>query len=142
LFDRDGIAVREMKVVEKGVLCDYYISHYMSKKMGVEMTRGITTVLDFEHGVCDTAGLIAKMGTGVLVTGFNGGNCNGTTGDFSYGIEGYWVENGVIVKPISEMLMTGNMLELWMNLVDTSNDPMRYSAWNVPSLLFTDVVVN
>ena len=37
LFDRDGIAVREMKVVEKGVLCDYYISHYMSKKMGVEM---------------------------------------------------------------------------------------------------------
>jgi PmbA protein len=142
LFDRDGIAVREMKVVEKGVLCDYYISHYMSKKMGVEMTRGITTVLDFEHGVCDTAGLIAKMGTGVLVTGFNGGNCNGTTGDFSYGIEGYWVENGVIVRPISEMLMTGNMLELWMNLVDTSNDPMGYSAWNVPSLLFTDVVVN
>ena len=52
------------------------------------------------------------------------------------------MEKGVIVSPISEMLMTGNMLELWMNLVDTSNDPLDYSAWKVPSLLFTDVVVN
>lgn len=142
LFDLDGVALKKMNVVENGVLCDYYISHYMSKKMGVGMTRGITTVLDFEHGVCDTAGLLAKMGSGVLITGFNGGNCNGTTGDFSYGIEGFVVENGVITKPISEMLMTGNMLDLWERLIDTSNDPMWYSAWNVPSLLFADVVLN
>ena len=59
-----------------------------------------------------------------------------------YGIEGFWVEKGVIVKPVSGMLMTGNMLELWNNLVDTSNDPLVYTTRKVPSLMFVDVVVN
>ncbi len=142
LFDNEGIAVVGMPIVEGGVLKNYYISNYMSKKMGVEMTQGSSTILDFGIGDCNSAELIRKMGVGIYITGFNGGNCNGTTGDFSYGIEGYWVENGVIVKPIREMLMTGNMLELWNNLVDTSNDPLGYTAWKVPSLLFEEVTLN
>ena len=142
LFDNEGIALKGMPIVENGVLKNYYISNYMSKKMGVEMTQGGTSILDFGLGDSDTAGLVRNLSRGLYITGFNGGNCNGTTGDFSYGIEGYWVEKGVIVRPISEMLMTGNMLELWMNLVDTSNDPLDYSAWKVPSLLFAGVVVN
>ena len=48
----------------------------------------------------------------------------------------------MIVKPVSGMLMTGNMLELWNNLVDTSNDPLGYTPRKVPSLMFADVVVN
>ena len=142
LFDNEGIAVVGMPIIEDGVLKNYYISNYMSKKMGVEMTQGTSTILDFALGDCDTARLIRNMGRGLYVTGFNGGNCNGTTGDFSFGIEGYWVENGVIVKPVSEMLITGNMLTLWSNLVDMSNDPLGYTAWKLPSLLFADVVVN
>ncbi len=142
LFDNEGIAVVGMPIVEGGVLKNYYISNYMSKKMGVKMTQGISTILDFALGCYDTAELIRCMGNGMYITDFNGGNCNGTTGDFSYGIEGFWVENGVIVKPVSGMLMTGNMLELWNNLVDTSNDPLGYTPRKVPSLMFADVVVN
>ena len=48
----------------------------------------------------------------------------------------------MIVKPVSEMLITGNMLTLWGNLVDMSNDPLGYTAWKLPSLLFAGVVVN
>ena len=106
------------------------------------MTQGGTTIVDFGLGESDTAGLLRNLARGLYITGFNGGNCNGTTGDFSYGIEGYWVENGVIVKPVSEMLMTGNMLELWNNFVDSSNDPLGYTAWKLPSLLFERVVCN
>ena len=142
LFDNEGIAVERLPIVENGVLKNYYISNYMSKKMGEPMTQGGTTIVDFGLGESDTAELVRNLIRGLYITGFNGGNCNGTTGDFSYGIEGYWVENGVIVKPVSEMLMTGNMLKLWANLVDTSNDPLGYTAWKLPSLLFTDVVVN
>ena len=142
LFDNEGIAVVGMPIVENGVLKNYYISNYMSKKMGEPMTQGGTTIVDFGLGESDTAGFLRNLARGLYITGFNGGNCNGTTGDFSFGIEGYWVENGVIVKPVSEMLMTGNMLKLWANLVDTSNDPLGYTAWKLPSLLFTDVVVN
>ena len=142
LFDNEGIAVERLPIVENGVLKNYYISNYMSKKMGVPMPQGGTTIVDFGLGESDTAGVLRNLARGLYITGFNGGNCNGTTGDFSFGIEGYWVENGVIVKPVSEMLMTGNMLKLWANLVDTSNDPLGYTAWKLPSLLFTDVVVN
>ncbi|MBR6520643.1 MAG: TldD/PmbA family protein, partial [Paludibacteraceae bacterium] len=142
LFDNEGIALLGMPIVEGGVLKNYYISNYMSKKMGVPMTQGGTTIVDFGLGESDTAGLLRNLARGLYITGFNGGNCNGTTGDFSYGIEGYWVENGVIVKPVSEMLMTGNMLELWNNFVDSSNDPLGYTAWKLPSLLFERVVCN
>lgn len=142
LFDNEGIAVVGMPIVEGGVLKNYYISNYMSKKMGVPMTQGGSTILEFGLGENDTAEMIRKLGRGVYITGFNGGNCNGTTGDFSFGIEGYWVENGVIIKPISEMLMTGNMLTLWGNLVDMSNDPLGYTAWKLPSLMFMDITIN
>ena len=142
LFDNEGIAVVGMPIIENGVLRNYYISNYMSKKMDVPMTQANPTILDFALGDTDTAGLIRNLGRGIYVTGFNGGNCNGTTGDFSFGIEGFWVENGVIVKPVSEMLITGDMLTLWSNLVDTSNDPLDYSAWKQPSLMFSAVVVN
>jgi PmbA protein len=142
LFDNEGIAVVGMPIVENGVLMNYYISNYMSKKMGVEMTQANPTIVDFALGDTDTAGLIRNLARGLYITGFNGGNCNGTTGDFSFGIEGFWVENGVIVKPVSEMLITGDMLTLWGNLVETSNDPLGYTAWKLPSLLFTAVVVN
>ncbi len=142
LFDNEGIAVMGMPIIESGVLKNYYISNYMSKKMGVQMTQGTSTILDFAQGDYDTAELIRSMGNGLYITDFNGGNCNGTTGDFSYGIEGFLVKKGLIVKPISGMLMTGNMLELWSNLVDTSNDPLSYTTRKVPSLMFVDVVVN
>lgn len=142
LFDNEGIALLGMPIVEGGVLKNYYISNYMSKKMGVPMTQGSSTIVDFVLGDNDTVGLVRNLNRGLYITGFNGGNCNGTTGDFSYGIEGYWVENGVIVKPVSEMLMTGNMLELWNNFVDSSNDPLGYTAWKMPSLLFANVVLN
>ena len=142
LFDNEGIAVERLPIVENGVLKNYYISNYMSKKMGMPMTQGGTTIVDFGLGESDTAGLLRNLARGLYITGFNGGNCNGTTGDFSFGIEGYWVENGVVVKPVSGMLMTGNMLTLWSNLVDMSNDPLGYTAWKLPSLLFAEVVVN
>ncbi|HKL33902.1 MAG TPA: metallopeptidase TldD-related protein, partial [Tangfeifania sp.] len=126
-------------VFEKGVLENYYIDTYYGKKLEMEPTSGSSTNLVFETGVKDLDGLIASVDKGILVTGFNGGNCNGTSGDFSYGIEGFLVENGELVQPISEMNITGNMKELWSNIVETGNDVNRNSAWLVPSILFEGV---
>ena len=70
------------------------------------------------------------------MTGFNGGNCNSTTGYFSYGIERFLIEGGKMVQPISEMNVTGNMLKLWNQLVEVGNDPRQSSSWRIPSLHF------
>ena len=90
-------------------------------------------------GSKDTEGLIAQVNKGILVTGFNGGNCNSTTGDFSYGVEGFLIENGQLKQPISEMNVTGNMIKLWNQLVEAGNDPRKNSSWRIPGLLFEGI---
>ena len=90
-------------------------------------------------GTKDMNGLVASVDKGVLVTGFNGGNCNTTTGDFSYGIEGFLIEKGQLTQPVNEMNITGNMLTLWSSLAETGNDPRFSSSWRIPSLLFDGV---
>ncbi|MDT8400517.1 MAG: TldD/PmbA family protein [Bacteroidales bacterium] len=138
-FDNEGLALKKRTIIEKGVLKNYYIDTYYGKKLGMEPTSGITTNLVFEPGDKNLEEMIASLDRGILVTGFNGGNCNGSTGDFSYGIEGFLIEKGKIVKPVSEMNITGNMLDLYKNLAEVGNDVYEDAAWRTPSLLFNNV---
>ena len=138
-FDREGIAVVKRNVFEKGVLNTYYIDSYIANKLHVAPTTGSASLLGFEMGAYGQQELLSKMGKGIFVTGFNGGNCNSSTGNFSYGIEGFWVENGELQQPISEMNITGSMLGLWSGLAEVGNDPMKASTWQMPTLLFDGV---
>lgn len=138
-FDGEGIATIKRTVFEKGILKTYYIDTYYSKKLNMEATSGSTTNLEFETGDKDLQGLIRTMQKGIMVTGFNGGNSNGTTGDFSFGIEGFLVENGEIIQPVSEMNITGNLIDLWSNIGDLGDDINTNSSWLTPSVLFEGV---
>ena len=80
--------------------------------------------------------------SGILVTDFNGGNCNSATGDFSYGVSGFLFENGKITSPIDSMLITGNMTDLWSNLLAAGSDPVPGMSRQVPTLAFRDVTFN
>ncbi len=139
LFDGEGIATQKRPVFENGILRNYYINTYYGKKLGMEPTCGNTNNLIFETGEKDLSGLIEAVDKGILVTGFNGGNCNGSTGDFSYGIEGFLIEKGAIVRPVSEMNITGNMIRLWSHIRETGNDAYRNSSWLTPSILFEGI---
>ncbi len=139
LFDGEGLATKVRPVIEKGVLKTYYIDTYYGKKLQMEPTSGSTTNLVFETGDKDLQGLISSVKKGILVTGFNGGNSNGSTGDFSFGIEGFLIENGEIKQPVSEMNITGNMKELWSGVAETGNDINENSSWLVPSVVFEGV---
>ncbi|MDR0714927.1 MAG: TldD/PmbA family protein [Bacteroidales bacterium] len=139
LFDSEGVATRTRAVIEKGVLKTFFIDTYNASRLKTEPTIGSASVLTFRPGDKDLQGLIAQLKKGILVTGFNGGNSNSATGDFSFGVEGFLIENGQPVKPISEMNVTGNMLTLWASLVETGNDARTGSSWRTPSLLFDSV---
>jgi PmbA protein len=139
LFDGEGLATKKRPVLEKGVLKTYYIDTYYGKKLQMEPTSGSTTNLVFETGDKNLEGLIGGVKKGILVTGFNGGNSNGTTGDFSYGIEGFLIENGTIKQPVSEMNITGNMITLWSNIGEIGNDINESSSWLTPSIIFEGV---
>ena len=138
-FDSEGVATVKRTVIDKGVLRNYYIDTYSGAKMNVEPTVQSPSVLVCELGSKNFDQLLASMDRGIWVTGFNGGNSNSTTGDFSFGIEGFLIEKGKLSKPVNEMNITGNLLTLCKNLIELGNDPRLTSQWRMPSMLFDKV---
>ncbi len=138
-YDYEGVATKKRAIIENGVLQTYFIDTYNAHKMKVAPTISGTSILTFNQGNKDLNGLMGDLKKGILVTGFNGGNSNSSTGDFSFGIDGFLIENGKPTKPISEMNITGNMLSLWERLAAVGNDARTTSSWRTPSLVFDDV---
>ncbi|MFT4071380.1 MAG: TldD/PmbA family protein [Dysgonamonadaceae bacterium] len=138
-YDGEGVATCDRKVIENGVLQTYYIDNYNALKMDIEPTISSPSILQFNLGESNLEGMMRNIQNGIWVSGFNGGNTNSTSGDFSFGIEGFLIQNGKITQPVSEMNITGNLLTLWNNLVEIGNDPRKNSPWKTPSLLFDEV---
>jgi PmbA protein len=139
LFDDEGLASAKRVIVDGGVLQSFYIDNYYGKKLGMKPTSGSTSNVVFKLGNRDAATMTGNIKMGILVTGFNGGNCNGSTGDFSYGIDGFLIENGKIIHPLNEMNITGNMKQFWLNLIEAGNDIIEGSSFKIPSLMFDKV---
>ena len=142
LFDGDGIAAKKRTILEAGVLKDFYIDWYYSRKLGCEPTSGSHGNMIVPTGARSVDEIMKDLGRGVLVTNFLGGNSNSTTGDFSVGIFGQFFEGGKIVHPVSEMNIADNHLKFWHKLIECANDPWPYSDWRTPSMVFADVVVS
>jgi len=135
-FDLEGINAEKRAVIEQGVLRNYFIGTYYGRKLNLPPTTISPSNLLFKAGDKDQAALIKSVNKGVFVTGFNGGNCNGSTGDFSYGIEGFLIEKGEIGHPINEMNISGNMKDFWNTLAEIGNDPYKFGSYLTPSMLF------
>lgn len=142
LYDGDGFATRRRTMIDKGVLKEYYIDWYRSRKLGVEPTTGGTSNLMLPPGKRPVADIMKDLGRGILINGFIGGNSNSNTGDFSIGITGTLFENGELTQAVAEMNIADNHLEFWNKLSEAANDPWPYSNLIIPSLVFTDVVVS
>ena len=113
LYDQEGLAARAMPIFEGGVLRNGYVDTYYAKKLGTRPTTGGASNLVWKLGSKGQAALLADLKEGILVTSFLGGNSNGTTGDFSLGVQGLRVRNGQLAEPVGEMNISGNHLEFW-----------------------------
>lgn len=142
LFDTEGVATKDSPIIEKGVVKQYFVNTYMAAKMGIEPTvEDISRpcLLPFDEKSLSLEDLLQLSGNGIMVTGFNGGNCNPVTGDFSFGIEGFAFSKGKVTHPVREMLITGNIMELWNNLIAIGDDARPSVRWQVGSLAFENV---
>lgn len=142
LFDNDGFAGKKRVMIDAGVLKEFYVDWYYSRKLGWEPTTGSPSTLIIPPGKRSVADIMKDLARGILITGFIGGNSNSTTGDTSIGISGQLFENGVPVQAVSEMNIADNHLKIWPRLVEVANDPYLYSSQRFPSLVFKDVVVS
>ena len=129
-------------MIQSGVLKDFYIDWYYSRKLGWEPTTGGPSNLIIPPGKRSVKEIMKDLGRGILITDFIGGNSNSTTGDASIGIIGQLFENGEPVQAVAEMNIADNHLKFWQRLAEVANDPWIYSSQRTPSLVFTDVVVS
>ena len=150
LFDTEGTATKDAPIIENGVVKQYFVNTYMAAKMGIEPTiEDISRPclmpftkdksLASREKTLSLKDLLEINTNGILVTGFNGGNCNPVTGDFSFGIEGFAFSRGKITHPVREMLITGNIMELWNSLTAVASDARPSVRWQIGSLAFENV---
>jgi len=145
LFDSEGVATASHPVIEKGVVKEYFLNTYMAGKMNSAPTVEDVTapvLMPWPKPGLKRDDLLEMCSEGILVTGFNGGNYDSATGDFSYGIEGFAFKDGKLTHPIHEMLITGNYITLWNNFLAAGSDARACLTKSIPSLAFDNVDFN
>ena len=138
-FDYDGVATKRRTLFTEGILDTFFIDTIYANKLKMLPTTQGTHHLIMQSGNKSLQQLIAESDNTIIVTDFNGGNCDPTTGNFSYGIEGFLIQNGVIVQPVSGMNITGNILDVWQRVSDLGNDVDPWETELLPSIVFEDV---
>ncbi|MRI34134.1 metalloprotease PmbA [Endozoicomonas sp. OPT23] len=140
-FDNDGLATRAKDFITDGVLSSYLLSTYSARKLGMESTANAGGInnLFMDSNAGDQQELLKQMGTGLLVTELMGQGVNTVTGDYSRGAGGYWVENGVIQFPVSEVTIAGNLKDMFMNMVAAGSDYDRRGNVQTGSILISEM---
>jgi PmbA protein len=144
-FDGEGLPTAKRMIVQDGILLGWTLDLGTARKLGMTSTanasRGTssppspsTSNIDLSPGTASRADLISAMGTGLLVTSMIGSTINPTTGDYSRGASGFWVENGQITYPINECTIAGNLRDMLLHIT-AANDAKPYHSTRVPSLL-------
>src|SRR5271168_757028 len=124
-FDEEGVATRDRELVTDGVLSGYILSSYSARKLGLKTTGNAGGAHNLVVAPTATGGreaMLARLGTGLLITELRGQGVNGVTGDYSRGAAGFWVENGAIQYPVAEITIAGNLRDMLQDIVAAGDD--------------------
>lgn len=142
-FDSEGVFTQDREIITDGVLATYLLTSYAARKMDMTPTGhagGIhnwyiqSTGQDFDQ-------MLKDLGTGLLVTEVMGQGVNIVTGDYSRGAAGFWVENGQIQFPVSEITIASNLKEMFKQIVAVGNDVETRSQIQTGSILLESMKV-
>lgn len=143
-FDGEGITGRRLAMVEDGVLKHWFLASPQARQLGLatngrasrsgsSMTPSSTNTW-LEPGSATPQDLIAGVANGFYVTEVFGQGVNMVTGEYSRGASGFWIENGEITYPVSEVTIASNLKDMFMRMVP-ANDLDRSFATAAPTLL-------
>ncbi|MFN3934950.1 TldD/PmbA family protein [Parvibaculum sp.] len=143
-FDGEGVKNRRMMLIEEGRLTSWLLDTATARQLGLQTTghaaRGTggppspaTTNLYMEAGCLTVRELIADIRQGLYITEMIGMGVNGVTGDYSRGASGFWIENGEIAYPVSEITVAGNLKDMFLNMTPADDLEFRYGT-NAPTL--------
>jgi PmbA protein len=114
----------------------WLLTSYSARKLGLTTTGHAGGIHNWQVSNTgqDFQGMLNEMGTGLLVTSMIGSTINPTTGDYSRGASGFWVENGQITYPVNECTIAGNLRDMLLHIT-AANDAKAHHSTRVPSLL-------
>ena len=143
-FDGEGVANKKRKIIDNGRLTTWLLDLRSARQLGLETTghasRGVgsppspsSTNVYLEPSSISPTELINDIKSGLYVTELIGMGINGLTGDYSRGAAGYWIENGEITYPVSEVTIAGNLNDMFLNLTAANDLEYRYGV-DAPTL--------
>lgn len=150
-FDGEGLPSRPMNLVEDGVLATWLADSAAARQLGIRPTghaaRGIggapgasPSNLTLLPGRRSRQELLAAFPRAILVTELIGQGVNGVTGDYSRGAAGFLVTDGEIGRPVSEITIASNLLEMFSTLEPASDLEIRHGI-DSPTLLVPEMTV-
>ncbi|KZN58130.1 peptidase PmbA [Pseudoalteromonas luteoviolacea CPMOR-1] len=142
-FDSEGVYTQDRDIIAGGELQTYLMTSYAARRMGMQATGhagGIHNwLVNKTHD--DLKAILNEMGTGLLVTELMGQGVNTVTGDYSRGAAGFWVENGEIQYPVSEITIAGNLKDMFQNIQAIGGDIELRGAVQTGSVLIESMQV-
>ncbi|MDB5395119.1 MAG: modulator protein [Rhodospirillales bacterium] len=150
-FDGEGVAPIRRAVIEDGRLTTWFLDLRSARQLGLTTTghaaRGTggppspsPSNLALMPGRQTPAELIGEIENGLYVTEMMGHGLNGVTGDYSRGAAGFWIENGQLTYPVSEMTVAGNLKDMFPRLTP-ANDLVRRYGIDAPTIRIDSMTV-
>jgi PmbA protein len=150
-FDGEGHTVSACNIIEDGLLTTWLLNGATARQLGLASTGhaslnpggspGVgSSNVTLRPGKQDLAGLMGDAGTGLLVIETLSPSFNANTGDYSVGVSGFWFENGSIVRPVNEITVAGNMLDIYATMIP-GNDNEGRSSLDCPSILIPSMTI-
>lgn len=150
-FDGEGMSISARALIEDGVLQDWLMDTATARQLGLRAPggarRGVgsppspgASNLTLTEGTASREDLIRDMGEGLVVTSLIGTSISATTGSYSRGASGFWVENGEIAYPVNELTIAGSLPDFMLRLT-AANDADHAKSMIVPSLMVEGLTV-
>ena len=143
-FDAEGVETVPRCIVENGVLKGYLLSSYSARRLGLDTTGnagGHHNLIVEPTADENLESMIKNIDSGFLVTGLIGYGVNIVNGDYSRGANGFWIENGEIAYPVSEVTVAGNLKDMLMRINTIGNDPEKKGSIFSGSILIDDLMI-
>jgi len=143
-FDGEGLPTHRRLLVENGVLKTWILDLRSARQLGLKSTgnahRGASSPpspgaanVHIPAGKVSRDAMLKDIKRGLYVTEMMGSAVNGVTGDYSRGAAGYWIENGELAYPVSEVTIAGNLKDMFKAITVADDLEFRYGI-NAPTL--------
>ena len=151
-FDADGLPTKKFSPIENGKLTSWFLDLESARQLKLKSTasasRGLSagstpspSNLYMEAGKISPDDLIADIKEGLYVMDTMGHGANTTTGDYSQGAQGFWIENGKVSYPVSEITMASTLQDMFATLIPASDLEFKFSL-NAPTIMIPKMTIS